>query len=80
MKTLAILALTLPLAACDLNPILGKPFEAQKHHERMSKPAEGVNFVQARLEPETLPECHENFRVNRCVGGLSVDWFYGDAP
>lgn len=74
MRALLLAALTVPLAACDLNPILGKPSEAQQHHERSTQPAEGVNFVQAAI---SVPACAgDEFRVHRCVDGVKQPWSY----
>lgn len=74
IRLLIFAALTLPLAACDLNPLTGKPSEAQQHHERTTKPAEDVNFVQASI---SLPDCAgDEFRVHRCVDGVKQPWSY----
>ena len=36
IRPLLLIALTLPLAACDLNPIEGKPSQFQLHQERIA--------------------------------------------
>jgi hypothetical protein len=89
VKLLLIPALCLPLAACDLNPLMGEPSEFQKYRERLSaveaKLAAPVvasvsepvtaSVSMAAIEPVHAPSCHETFRVNRCgENGEILPW------
>lgn len=78
-----ILLLTPLLCACDLNSLEGKPSAFQQHHERAAAvvqpeavEAAPVALVMAVAE---APECiYDSFRVYRCSGGKSYDWWTGE--
>lgn len=90
-RIILLSSLALSIAGCSPADIIeGKPSAAQQHQERMAlvtmpAPAQPVVAVPepltvAVVEVVAQPVCSETFRLNRCVGGVSVDWFYGDAP
>lgn len=69
MIRLSIIPLALLLAGCDLYAFEGKesPYKADQERRQALTTPEPSLFV-----PE--PQCHEVFRVTRCVDGVAVDW------
>lgn len=90
-RIILLSSLALSIAGCQpMDAVEGKPSAFQQNQERlelltMPAPLTVANLadgIEPVVEPIAVaqPVCHEVFRINRCVGGVSVDWFYGDAP
>lgn len=68
LRVLLILTALLPLAACDLNPLQGKPSKFQKYQERKmavekNRRAQVVYVAQPQDDAEV---CVPEFRVVEC--------------
>lgn len=77
-----LILLTPLLCACDLNPLAGKPSAFQQHMGKtMAEQTEAVEAAPVALvmaETEA-PECiYDSFRVYRCSGGETYDWWTGE--
>lgn len=78
-----ILALTSPLAGCDLASILeGKKSDFQIETERRQAlsmpviPASVTQVIEAVADVPVVqvPPCYEEFRIRHCVDGQAVEW------
>ena len=65
LRLLTIITASLALTGCDglLNKIEGKESPYKADHDR-----------RALLTTPAASQCHEVFRVTRCVDGVAVDW------
>lgn len=82
-RPLLILAVAPLLAACDLNPLMGKPSDAQLAHERRVSAGLGA-APNPWHEPEAdeapqAPACEDGeFRVFNCIGGVKYNYWTGE--
>ena len=83
MKLLLIPALTLPIAACNLEALEGNESPYKVAHEIRQAviipEAASVADVEVATMLDVVPkkQCVETFRVNRCdEHGNEIEWYY----
>lgn len=77
---LALPLIALSLSACDLNPLMGKPSDAQLAHERRVSAGLGAApnpWHTAEIVPVAVVACVDEFRAVRCVDGVATDYWTG---
>lgn len=83
IRIILTIMLATSVSACDfLDRMEGRKSEAQIQHEAAAEaglpPPINVWSDPAPLfsEPEPVQTCFETFRINRCHGNVSVEWYY----
>lgn len=81
IRYITLAPILLSLTGCDMNPLMGRPSEAQLYAEHQSQA--GIPFVNpwhdtaVLTEVSVTPECaSDEWRVHRCVDGIKHEWSY----